>query len=192
MPYTVAEEENTSASHPCFFITRHSIIHAENVHHLLFEDLTIKGTRSDAIVMTGNDNVVRRMKIYGVLGNAIMIEGLRNLVTECDISHVGKGGIWLTGGDRNTLTPGQNVADNNLIHDWAEVYLTYFGGVHLYGVGNVCSHNEMYNTPHTAIFYYGNDHLIEKQARTHDQIEVSIGKRIKRSGIEYSFHHFSC
>lgn len=142
-------------------ITRNNIIHAENVHHLLFEDLTIKGTRSDAIVMTGNDNVVRRMKIYGVLGNAIMIEGLRNLVTECDISHVGKGGIWLTGGDRNTLTPGQNVADNNLIHDWAEVYLTYFGGVHLYGVGNVCSHNEMYNTPHTAIFYYGNDHLIE-------------------------------
>ena len=142
-------------------ITRNNIIHAENVNHLMFEDMTIKGTRSDAIVITGNDNVVRRMKIYGVLGNAVMIEGYRNLVTECDISHVGKGGIWLTGGVRDTLTRGDNVADNNLIHDWGEVYLTYHGAVHLYGVGNTCSHNEMYNAPHTAIFYYGNDHTVE-------------------------------
>ncbi len=142
-------------------ITRNSIIHASNVNHLMFEDMTIRGTRSDAITLTGCDNTFRRMRIYGVLGNAIIIEGYRNLVTECDISHMGKGGIWLTGGDRDSLTPGQNVADNNLIHDFGEVYQTYHGGIHLHGVGNVCSHNELYNAPHTAIFYYGNDHLIE-------------------------------
>ncbi len=142
-------------------ITRNSIIKGENLNHVMFEDMTVKGTRSDAIVINGSDNVVRRMRIYGVLGNAVMIEGYRNLVTECDISHMGKGGIWLTGGVRETLTPGENRADNNLIHDWGEVYLTYHGAVHLYGVGNACSHNEMYNAPHTAIFYYGNDHVVE-------------------------------
>ena len=142
-------------------ITRNSVIHAENVNNTVFEHMTIKGTRADAVVIQGNDNVVRNLKISGVLGHAVVVNGYRNLVTECDISHMGKGGIRLIGGDRETLTPGLNVADNNLIHDWSEVYFTYCGGVHIEGVGNTCSHNEMYNAPHTAIFYYGNDHTIE-------------------------------
>ncbi len=29
------------------------------------------------------------------------------------------------------------------------------------GVGNICAHNEMYNSPHEAITCTGNDHLIE-------------------------------
>ncbi len=142
-------------------ITRDSIIHLENVEHVAFDGFTLKGTRADAVSFEGNDCTFRRLKISGVMGNGIVGTGYRNQVLECDISHVGKGGIWLTGGDRATLTPGRNVADNNLVHDWAEVFLTYFGGVRLDGVGNVCSHNEMYNAPHAAVLYYGNDHVIE-------------------------------
>ena len=142
-------------------ITQQSVIRAENVNHVTFEGFTIKGTRSDAVTLIGSDNTLRRLTVYGVMGNAVEAKGSRNLVTECDISHTGRGGIHLSGGDRESLTPGENRADNNLIHDWAEVYMMYNPAVRLDGVGNVCSHNEIYNSPHSAVFYYGNDHIVE-------------------------------
>ena len=142
-------------------ITSRSVIALKGANHITFDGLTVKGTRADAVTFEADDCVFRRMKVYGVMGYAFNGVGYRNRVCECAISHTGKGGIMLTGGDKDTLTPGQNVADNNLIHDWAEVFMTYYAGVHLNGVGNVCSHNEMYNAPHSAILYYGNDHLIE-------------------------------
>lgn len=142
-------------------ISRKNVICAENVNYITFEGMTLKGTRNDAVSVTGCNNTLRRLTVYGVMGNAIVAKGYRNLVTECDISHTGKGGILLDGGDFDTLTPGENTADNNLIHDYAEVYTTYCPAVRLDGVGNVCSHNEIYNAPHAAVFYYGNDHLVE-------------------------------
>ncbi len=142
-------------------LTQNSIIRAEGVNHITFEGFTLKGTRADAIVVAGDDNILRRLTVYGVMGNAVDVKGYRNLVTECDISHTGRGGIHLSGGDRDILKPGENRADNNLIHDWAEVYMTYNPAVRLDGVGNICSHNEIYNSPHSAILYYGNDHVLE-------------------------------
>ena len=138
-----------------------SLIYAENVNHVTFEGFTLKGCRSDALVIRGEDNTVRRLTVYAVMGNAVVAEGKRNTVSECDISHTGRGGICLSGGDRVTLTPGENCAENNLIHDWAEVYMTYNPAVRLEGVGNVCAHNEIYNAPHSAVMYSGNDHIVE-------------------------------
>jgi len=142
-------------------ITEKSIIELKGAEHITFDGFTLRGTRADAVSFEANDCTFRRMTVTGVMGNAFFGKGWRNRVCECDISHIGKGGVWLEGGDHETLTPGQNIADNNLIHDWSEVFLTYYGAVNLHGVGNVCSHNEIYNAPHAAILYYGNDHLIE-------------------------------
>lgn len=137
------------------------VITAENADWITFDGFTVKGTRGDGIVITGNSNTVTHCLIKNVAGNALMMKGYGNLASENEITHTGKGGISLSGGDRETLTPGGNVADNNLIHDWSEVYLTYQPAVSLGGVGNVCSHNEIYNAPHEAITYSGNDHRIE-------------------------------
>ncbi len=142
-------------------ITTKSVLHLKNAHDLTFEGFTFRGTRGDAVTIEGDRNVLRRFVISGVMGNGVVVNGRDNLVCEGEISHVGRGGIRLDGGDRETLTPGNNRADNNLIHDWAEVYRVYNVAVHLEGVGNICSHNEIYNAPHAAIFYYGNDHVVE-------------------------------
>ena len=166
-------------------ITQRSVIQAENVNHMTFEGFTVKGTRGDAVTLRGDDNTLRRLTVTGVIGNAVEVEGYRNLVTECDISHTGRGGIHLTGGDRQTLTPGENRADNNLIHDWAEVYMMYAPAVRLDGVGNVCSHNEIHNAPHSAIFYYGNDHVVEYNA-IHDVVLHSSDAGAIYSGQDWA------
>jgi len=144
-----------------------SIITLDNASCITFEGFTLKGTRGDGITINGDNNTVKSCLIKNVSGNAAVISGYNNLVTQCEITHTGKGGIYLDGGDRETLTAGNNRADNNLIHDWAEVYETYMPAVSLSGTGNICSHNEMYNTPHEAITYAGNNHLIEYN-RIHD------------------------
>jgi len=182
--YLYPPEELDGAQIDLSLSTR-EIIRGEEVDDLTIEGFTLKGTRSDAIALTGNRNVIRRCTITNIAGNAVVIEGSGNLVTRCEISHTGRGGIYLTGGDRETLTPGKNVADNNLIHDWSEVYLTYQPAVKLNGVGNVCSHNEIYNSPHMAINYYGNDHLIEYNL-VHDVVLQSNDAGALYSGQDWT------
>lgn len=129
--------------------------------YLTFDGITVKGTRSDAVVITGNNNTVQNCLIKNVAGNALVMNGSNNLAYNNEITHTGKGGIILDGGDTETLTPGNSKADNNYIHHWSEIYQTYQPAVTLLGVGNVCSHNEMTNSPHEAITYKGNNHIIE-------------------------------
>jgi len=74
---------------------------------------------------------------------------------------VGASGISIDGGDAETLTPGGSRAVNNLVHDWSEVVMTYQGGIRLGGTGNLAAHNELYNSPHTAIFFGGNNNVYE-------------------------------
>ncbi len=141
-------------------LTTKPIINA-SADYLTFRGLTVKGTRGDAVIVRGNNNTVENCLIKDVAGGAIWMEGCNNLVCENEITRTGKGGITLNGGDIVTLAPGNNKADNNLIHDWSEIYQTYQPAVTLNGVGNICSHNEMFNSPHEAITYSGNNHVIE-------------------------------
>ena len=137
-----------------------NVIKAE-ADYLTFDGLTVKGTRGDAVDIKGNGNKVTNCLIKNVAGNALRMTGYDNLAADNEITHTGKGGVILDGGDRENLTHSNNKAENNLVHDWSEIYETYQPAFSLNGVGSVCSHNEMYNSPHEAITYSGNDHLIE-------------------------------
>ena len=129
--------------------------------YITFDGITVKGTRDDAIVINGNNNTVQYCLIKNVAGNALLMTGSNNLAYNNEITHTGKGGIIIDGGDTTTLTSGNSKADNNYIHHWSEIYQTYQPAVTLKGVGNICSHNEMTNSPHEAITYEGNNHIVE-------------------------------
>ncbi|MBR3588120.1 MAG: right-handed parallel beta-helix repeat-containing protein [Clostridia bacterium] len=129
--------------------------------YVTFDGITVKGTRSDGIIINGKNNTVQNCLIKNVAGNALVMTGSNNLAYNNEITRTGKGGIYISGGDTETLTPGNSKADNNYIHHWSEIYQTYQPAVTLEGVGNICSHNEMHDSPHEAITYRGNNHIIE-------------------------------
>jgi hypothetical protein len=129
--------------------------------NMTFDGFRLTGTRGDGVRVTGSGNVICNCTIDAISGLGASLAGSSNAIRDCEIAHVGKGGIALSGGDRITLTPGHNRAENNLIHDFAEIYLTYHPGVSLSGVGQIVAHNEISHAPHAAILYGGNDHLIE-------------------------------
>lgn len=137
------------------------LIILDNAENIIFDGITFCGTRAGAIKGTGSNITVENCTIKNVGENAIEIEGNKILVENNTITATGKAGVVLTGGDRENLVSSENMVTNNLIYDWSQVYQTYQAAVALHGVGAVCSHNEIYNSPHEAITYSGNNHIIE-------------------------------
>ena len=87
---------------------------------------------------------------------AIMAYGNYITVSECELSYLAGGGIFLEGSleDIDNLVSGECVIDNNSIHDFELKYKVYLPGVRLYNtVGAVISHNEIYNASHSGIIY---------------------------------------
>lgn len=86
--------------------------------------------------------------------------GSSNTVRSCDIIRTGQGGIFVGGGNRYSLIPGNNRVINCDISDYATIKRTYSPAVELAGCGNSAERNEIYNAPHLAIQFKGNDMLI--------------------------------
>ncbi len=141
-------------------LTTGNVIKAE-ADFLTFDGFTVKGTRGDAVQITGSNNKIVNCLIKNVAGNALLVNGYDNLIRDNEITRTGKGAVILNGGDRETLRHANNRAENNLVHDWSEIYETYQPAFTLNGVGSICAHNEIFNSPHEAVTYSGNDHLIE-------------------------------
>lgn len=168
-------------------LTEKPLITFADAVHMTISGLTMLCTRTNALSGTGDDLTLDHLTIRNVGGYAVTLTGYRNMVRFCEISHTGRGGITLTGGDRTTLTPGENVAFGNYIHDFSEVYQTYQAGISLSGVGNRCAHNEIARSPHMAIGYGGNDHIIEYND-IHDVVYHSSDAGAIYSGYDWAGH----
>ncbi len=163
------------------------LISCKGTHHMTFSGFTVMATMGDGIVVTGNDMTLTALTIKNIAKTAIRVNGYRNTVSDCEITRTGKGGVYVTGGDRASLTPGENRVTNNYIHDFSEIFLTYQGGIELHGVGNMADHNEICTSPHLAIFYSGNDHLIEYND-IHDVVLLSSDAGAIYAGFDWAAH----
>ncbi|WP_326791742.1 right-handed parallel beta-helix repeat-containing protein [Streptomyces sp. NBC_00841] len=176
--------------------------------NVTFSNLIFEGARGDGIVITdGVSNAVRDCTLRLLGGRAVTIGdastaagphgGSRNKVRGCHIHATGRGGIALAGGDRPTLTPAHNEAVGNEIHDYSRLQLTYSPAVELAGVGNRAANNHIYDAPHVAILFRGNDHVIEYNEindvvkQTNDAGAIYAGRDWTGRGtvIRYNFLH---
>ena len=87
--------------------------------------------------------------------------GTGHRVENCTLYNLGEGGIILGGGDRISLTPGDNAVIGCRIRNYSRSVTTNRPAIWLDGVGNRAAHNAIHDAPHTAIFFWGNDHVIE-------------------------------
>lgn len=142
-------------------LERENLVTLDGAERIVFDGISFTGTRANAIYGTGTDITIQNCVVQNVGEHAVQLEGERITVRNNEITATGKGGVILTGGDRASLTSSENVVSNNLIYSWSQVYQTYQAAVALHGVGGICSHNEIYDSPHEAITYSGNNHLVE-------------------------------
>jgi hypothetical protein len=87
--------------------------------------------------------------------------GENNKILSCDVYNTGSGGIALSGGDKKTLIPGNNVVENCKVHDFNRRNKFTWSGINVDGCGNKLLHNEVYNSDFHGIFVHGNEHLFE-------------------------------
>lgn len=168
-------------------LSTENLINLNNANNITFDGITFAGTRLNAIKGSGNNITVKNCTIKNVGENAIEITGSNILVENNEITATGKAGVILTGGNRENLTSGQNIITNNLIHDWSQIYKTYQPAVSLNGVGGLCSHNEIFNSPHEAITYSGNNHIIEYNI-IHDVVLQSSDAGAIYAGRSWSYY----
>lgn len=123
--------------------------------------------------------------------------GTNHTIQNCVIYDVGAGGIILDGGDRKSLSPGNNRVINCKIHDFNRIEKSYRPGIWIRGVGNTIANCEIFNAPMMAIWLHGNEHIIEYcdfhdvVRDMHDQGAIYYGRDPSERGntIRYNYFH---
>ena len=164
--------------------------------HLTIRGLTLECCDGNAIVLNETadclvaGNTIRNVGDYHGSG-VVVTGGRRNGVVGNDISEVGRHGISLGGGDRNTLTPGGNYADNNYIHHIG-VFHKQGIGVEMSGVANRVSHNLIHDGPRTGIVFSGNNLIVEYNHIRHVDLETEDSGAVHTGGRDWISSRGSC
>lgn len=146
--------------------------------HVTVRGFTIECCDGTPVVVRGaTDCLVAANKIHNANGShgseagVFLDDGSRNGAVGNDISDIGNCGILIAGGDRKTLTPAGNYAENNYIHHIG--CLNGHGcGVMVHGVGNRVAHNLIHDTSRCGVFGGGNDHVIEFNHIRHANLQT--------------------
>ncbi len=163
------------------------LVSMRNASHITMRGLCLEHGRGTAVTIEdGSHNRLIGCEIRNVGGNAVdVMGGTDHAVIGCDVHHIGSRGITLLGGDRQTLTPGNHVALNNHIHHTSQLWRTHAGAITLRGVGCRAAHNLIHHEPHTAVWYWGNDHVIEN-----NEIYFALTETTE-SGVLYSYNEWT-
>lgn len=164
-----------------------SIVRTKDTSFVSFEGIEFLVSRGTAIEISGGSglNIVQStIKNAGTQG-IVIDNAYRTLIENCTIAGTGAAAIRISGGDRKTLTRGDNIVRNSHIYNWARRIRTYQPAVSINGVGNIIDGNNIHDAPHAAILLKGNDHIIENNFIHH------VGLETKDSGAFYMGRDFS-
>jgi hypothetical protein len=132
--------------------------------HVVLQELTLEASREQLLVLKGgsSDVQVAGCTLRDAGESAAQVVDGTDEVFDGDLVYAeGEDGVDLGGGDRPSLTPGKNVVQNSVLHDYGQWVWSYTPAVNLSGDGNVVQHDVIYGSPHAAIlFYESSQHLI--------------------------------
>lgn len=182
-----------------------TILEMVGCKHVTFRGFTFECCSGNAIMLRDTDdcliagNTIRGVGDYG--GSGVYVHnGTNNGVAGNDIYDIGRSAVSIGGGDRKTLTPGKNYADNNYIHHTG-VYYKQGVGITLSGCGNRASHNLIHDCPRFGIGFGGNNLIIEYNHIRHINLETADTGAVYTGGrdwlgsrgtvIRYNYFHDS-
>lgn len=137
------------------------IVSLKGTSYIRLEGLVVETGAGRGVEISGHDNLVVRCTIRNLRGDGVTLSGLRNGVSDCEICGIGRTGVSISGGDRHQLTAGDDFVRYCRIYDFGRWERTYAPAIRINGVGNVAANNLLYDAPHSAILFNGNDHVIE-------------------------------
>ena len=157
--YLIPYEGQTSVS----ITVLENMFLASGKSNIKISGISVMGCRRSAYRFDSCDNItLENATVRNVGAWAVIASNCTNTtVTGFTVSETGGGGIAVSGGDRQTLTPSNNKVTHNNISDVAYWHKMYLAGIEINGVGVTVAHNIIHDVVHSAIIWQGNDHLIE-------------------------------
>ena len=159
------------------------LLNITNTQHVTFEGLTFSETRHRAVRTCDVRNIDFISCTFNNIGNGgLTMEGTKTVQTVdsvgkdrgckvdaaydmnvrgCVFDHLGYSALVIQGGNIDTLTPSNNIIEDNY---FSRTNLRYWqtNGVHVFGCGNVVRNNVFSNTRQQCIYIMGNDNIIER------------------------------
>ena len=156
--------------------------------YITFSGITFENGRSSGIAGSVSHLTVDGCVFRDFGGYAVNLYPGNTVIKNCEMYNLGSAGIKFVSGNTGTLKSGCDVITNNRIHDWAQTYTTGNNGIDLQGYGFTVSHNELCNSPDTAISFNCGGSLIEYNnihdvcTETSDSGAIYSGRRWDWSG----------
>jgi len=150
------------------------IVDVKNTADLRFNRFRMEASRGMAVRIEGGARVeLLSDTITAMGGRGIEIhEGVRHIVRDGSIEDVGDAGIWISAGDRRTLTSSQHLIERVRLTRFGRWVRTNAPAVQLFGVGSTIRGCDISEGAHSGIIVAGNDHVIESNALHHLLLET--------------------
>jgi len=132
--------------------------------YIKFDGIIFEMSRANLIEIKGSNNLISNSIFRNTGNTGVILNGYDNKIEYCEVYDNGDSGIRIEGGtrDRASLTRANNIIENTIIHNISRWSSTYNPAISIKrGVGNIIRHNSIYDIPHTAILFAGNEHIIE-------------------------------
>lgn len=177
------------AGKPVYAPTTGAVLQLDKAAHVTFRGFTIECASGAGALVNGCEHCLIAgctiRNVGGYHGSGVAINGgMHNGVAGCDLYDIGANGIGIDGGDRKTLTPAGNYADNNYIHHTGVIYKQGVG-ISLRGVGNRASHNLIHDGPRMGIMFSGNNLVIEYNHIRHVNLETEDTGAVYTGGRDW-------
>jgi hypothetical protein len=138
-------------------------VNLSSTTNISFSSLTFEATRGSAFRLNGAvSNMLSGLTIKEIGNNAVEVAGGKgDTVLDCKILDIGDSGVILNGGDRSTLAPSGHLVQNCYFDNVGRWSRTFVPAIKLSGVGQRAANNLIENHPFNAIWFDGNEHMIE-------------------------------
>ena len=138
------------------------LVRGAGVSHLCFSGIVFAYNYGDLASFSNARGVAfRDCRFLSTATKGIGLNGSGNTVSGCEVFNCGTVGIQLSGGDRAKLVRSDTVVEGCRIHRFGVFMRTYAPGVSVQGCGMTLRDNEIWDAPHSAVIYGGNEHLFE-------------------------------
>ncbi|MBP3360930.1 MAG: hypothetical protein J6N52_08770 [Clostridia bacterium] len=137
-----------------------NLININSSNNVTISNVTFENTQGYFIDAKADNVSILGCKFTNGM-TAVNIYGNYNTVLSCDFKNLGGSGIIIGGGDVNTLTASHSKLENCLFDKVSQIDRTNCSPVVLTGCGVTAAKNTITDTPHLALSYTGNNHIIE-------------------------------
>lgn len=140
-----------------------NLIEIYSSNNIFIRNITFELATNNGITVTDSENInFQNITLRHIGKNGLTFQNTKDSqIKNSEIHSIGGSAVILNGGNRSNLADGNNCVESNKIHNFSISYRSYNPGVAISGVGNCVRGNEIFDAPHSAIIFHGNNHTIE-------------------------------